>query len=832
MTTPLDVTTSRGSRFVSWLAAALVLLVVARTFILLSPRAFQLVALLGLAFWVVVSLRRETARRLASPIGLAIAAGTIVFLACETLLTQLASVAALLALVGRATSRGDRVRDDVLVAFPAAYAAGAIFYRFAPEMFEPLQEAALATSTWIGERVLGAPLRLGPTFLGVWFALAALGVLAARFACAERRLVPLAVGAALVPASMLAHVATLGAWIESVDAAYRPTAAMLSGITWIVVPAIAWAAAVRPRPLDTRRASSGWRLGAAATACLACTLLAELSVPKSSARIVFDSTNEGSILDWRTPRHGMYGPMSQGMFGLLPDHLEADGFDVEFHRGTVTPESLAAADVFVTINADTQWSEDELLAIWSFVERGGSLLVLGDHTDVQGTQQSQNTLLAPFGIRFQFDDAQPSRRGGFSGADMFGIGPHASVVSPEALRIGIGASLSLDGIARPVVSDPLAYSDVGNMADAERAFLGNYQHEAGEQFGDTVLVARASYGRGRVLVYGDTSSFQNISLVSTYDTFVPDIFAWLAARPVFPFPRAAFVAVIAFLACALAFAARSAQRPWMVSAYLLATTLLLGSARGLQSRWLERSPAEAIPTAWLDMSHLPRLDFSTEGKNELTGLVENLERCGLRVRFRQELDAESLRAGDALVLIAPAKTFAQDEVDGLLAFVRRGGLVLTACGYEHASSIRGLLKAVELEIGDAPVGPIPLSRAPNRRRTMVEYVEAWPIQCVAPPSRPAEPLRLEARLASSGVLAARDMRILARPADDRDAVRVLGEYDGVPLAVRVCRGHGAFVLVADSYFFGSKNIEDDDGYSLPNILFLRSILEDFQEGGS
>ena len=47
------------------------------------------------------------------------------------------------------------------------------------------------------------------------------------------------------------------------------------------------------------------------------------------------------------------------------------------------------------------------------------------------------------------------------------------------------------------------------------SFLGNYHYDQGERLGDVVLVATTTYGRGRIVVWGDTSAFQG-GLSSNY----------------------------------------------------------------------------------------------------------------------------------------------------------------------------------------------------------------------------------------------------------------------------------------------------------------------------
>jgi hypothetical protein len=46
----------------------------------------------------------------------------------------------------------------------------------------------------------------------------------------------------------------------------------------------------------------------------------------------------------------------------------------------------------------------------------------------------------------------------------------------------------------------------------DRSYLGDRRHNPGEKIGDLVLVAEARYGNGRMLVFGDTSPFQNGAL--------------------------------------------------------------------------------------------------------------------------------------------------------------------------------------------------------------------------------------------------------------------------------------------------------------------------------
>ncbi len=74
-------------------------------------------------------------------------------------------------------------------------------------------------------------------------------------------------------------------------------------------------------------------------------------------------------------------------------------------KDSIEPADLEETQILVLINSPKVWDERERRVIDDFVARGGSLLVLGDHTDVFGLMRGFNSLLEPLGIQFRFDSA-------------------------------------------------------------------------------------------------------------------------------------------------------------------------------------------------------------------------------------------------------------------------------------------------------------------------------------------------------------------------------------------------------------------------------------------
>lgn len=100
----------------------------------------------------------------------------------------------------------------------------------------------------------------------------------------------------------------------------------------------------------------------------------------------------------------------EGRFGPFAKLLSNDGFRVMAHSGAFTADTLSGVSILVIANAlnpanAVQWSlptpsaftAGEIAAVKSFVENGGSLLLIADHMPFSG---AASDLAAAFGVTF------------------------------------------------------------------------------------------------------------------------------------------------------------------------------------------------------------------------------------------------------------------------------------------------------------------------------------------------------------------------------------------------------------------------------------------------
>ncbi|MCK4236746.1 MAG: hypothetical protein KAX38_06480, partial [Candidatus Krumholzibacteria bacterium] len=378
-------------------------------------------------------------------------------------------------------------------------------------------------------------------------------------------------------------------------------------------------------------------------------------------------------MNWRVPVYGFYGYKSGGMFGYLPRFLRASGFDVETVN-RLDRENLSGADAVVVINVLEYFSDGEKEAVREFVHRGGGLLVLGDHTGVQGIRGPFNDLLAPYGIEFLFDSATFFTKGWGEEAVLM---PHPvthGLHSPYEMDIWVGASLAIRPPARPVVVAKYGYSDFGDITAIDHAYLGNRVFDPGEQLGDLVLVAANEYGKGRVLVFGDTSPFQNNAMVASH-RFVSRVASWLVSGGSGgPARNIIFPIVIAITAIVVL------VRKNALLAGVISIAVLLGSIAGLVPRRIDRVVELDMSTAVIDLSHFQRFDRLTWYDHCTGGLQYNLMRAGCFPLSCEEFSERQILRSGIVVIVAPVRSFSESEIEILERFMEKGGWILYTCG--------------------------------------------------------------------------------------------------------------------------------------------------------
>lgn len=481
-----------------------------------------------------------------------------------------------------------------------------------------------------------------------------------------------------------------------------------------------------------------------------------------------------------------------GMFGLLPEYLRADGWNVYTLDLAHLAEGLRDTQVLVLMNCPRVWDADERRLLQRFVEDGGALLVLGDHTDIFGLMTGFNSLLSDWGIEFRFDSGCKQTH---SWESLCEWNPWAAEywVPPADVGTGIGASLLVRRPALPVLTGRYGFSDKGIRENTIGALLGDYKRAPDEDLGDICLAATANLGRGSVWVFGDTSGLQNTALEWTYHGHVRALFERLA-RPAANIPLMLLGLVLgALIAASLVLAIAPAP---IGVAYGISLGSALGLLAGLLATGVDppatpRSEA-SVPRLVIDRAHFPATGHYEAKWNWVFPLSMAAFRSNFLVEQREEADYSDLGENDVLAFIAPRKALSGAERAQVLEFMRSGGCVLVFTSAQDSSGIAELLHDVGVQVEPAQLGPIP--KNDNPRKDEPTFVDASPL-----------------RLA------------------DTDDVDVLYAFGDEVLAAATSIGEGSIVVVGDTRICSEGNVEGIWGMWPPSARFLADIM--IQYGG-
>lgn len=749
-------------------------------------------------------------RRLA--LGAATAILVAAMVACPLQVVNILASALVLAFLASLSTGRDR---SVLLSASTATAVLGV-YRLAYAAIPSVWLAAdvLGRSAgWLAGTLSGRPLNVGPTFAGLDFLVAMFvlcGVWTGR-TCPPRGgrlLYGLAaiVGGHLCYLVLLSFVPEVLAAIPSPPepSAWSWTSLVRKGLPWNV-PVLAGAihfliatamfrwspqgSAAGPAP--TRFARSAPYRWTRHTIVLSIAVLLPIVTSLHPVRPDLQGTKivfcEKGFLNWLKPTHGSYGRLSSGMYGMLPAYLQSLGAEAVISPD-LSPEDLQGADAVVLLFPDEPWAQGQLERVWAFVRRGGSLLVLGEHTtrEPDGTNRF-NEAVAPTGMRVAFDSATFAVGGWLHSYETM-LHPATAGIADDRNQFGvvIGASLEAGLRGHPIIVGRWGWSDWGDEGSS-RAMLGSDRYDPGERLGDLLLAAEQRMGKGKIILFGDTSSLTNGINVSSH-VFTSRLFAYLANGSTWAHPlwRQVLGLLLAAATAALVIRCLSVSAVTLIALGLAGSlTAVLAVTDGIWQVLPDGRSRSPNNLAYIDTSHLEAFSGESWRGDGVGGLILTLMRNDYLTLSMPRLDSERLRRAGLLVSIAPRRSFSRRERAAVRDFVDRGGVLVLMAGYEDAGPSRGILSDFGFTIADDSHGarePVPMGhfKSPYLRsgdkRVFVRFHAAWPVVCEDPQAQ----------------------------------VLVYGK-DNLPVVIMRRVGAGKVVVVADTCFAANDNLEREDG---------------------
>lgn len=404
-----------------------------------------------------------------------------------------------------------------------------------------------------------------------------------------------------------------------------------------------------------------------------------------------------------------YGTESGYNYGCLADYLGRH-YELSLHQeGELTSETLGEIDVLILKTASEVYSEREQRAIREFVEGGGGLFVLGEHTNVWGSTSHLNPVLRPFNIALRSDCVFDVERKWEQLYWSPEVGRHPAATRVPFYLFAVSCSIDSDWTARSVIRGkglwtlPATYA-VGN-------FYPQVFDRTSAQFGAFDQLVSTTFGQGRVLVFSDSTTFSNFDLCDPGKLdLLLDSVEWLNHRNAAELARPGGLGLCLLgLAGLLAIGLRGRMSRATLASTVATSTLAfwfgaLGCdaiTRAVYPRPEPRTPVESIA---FDFEHgefeVPIFGFSQDFANSFETFHLATMRTGAFPRasfdFPEDLGPDEL----GLVLV-PRRPYSAAEVERVRRHVEEGGrlLILDRFDPDGASTVHPLIESFGMKFG-------------------------------------------------------------------------------------------------------------------------------------
>ena len=177
----------------------------------------------------------------------------------------------------------------------------------------------------------------------------------------------------------------------------------------------------------------------------------------------------------------------------------------------IDEKTLSACDVLVIKIPRARYAPEEVRAVVNFVEAGGGLLLIGDHTNLERSAAHMNDITRAFGFTFRDDVLYSTQPAPDQEHYQSPMAPHPAIGHVPEFDFAISCSIDPGSSqGRPVVTAAGLWSMPGDF------HMSNYmpyaQHVPETRFGSFVQAWSTRAGQGRVIAWGDSTIFSNFCL--------------------------------------------------------------------------------------------------------------------------------------------------------------------------------------------------------------------------------------------------------------------------------------------------------------------------------
>ena len=365
----------------------------------------------------------------------------------------------------------------------------------------------------------------------------------------------------------------------------------------------------------------------------------------------------------------------------------------------LTKDLLNDYDVLILKCPTNPYSQNEVNDIVNFVENGGGLYLIGDHTDVFGMNTRLNKLSQKFGIIFNTDSTYELGTGQTSIYDPSEIFPHPIIQNMDNFYFLTSCTLEAPINSENVIIGNKLLGEPGTYSTEN--FFREYSEDLDNEYGFLLQVVALKHGKGRVVAFTDSTCFSNFCIyMDGYENFNLGTIEYLNRENTFDFLNIIFI-IISIISLLLLFLLLKSNSKIIILSILIIIGLLSFSVSAVFFTYLNEAnyplpdPIKEHNQVCIDMLHSNIVITPSPYERMLSNFNYNVfyiwtQRVNLSSSMEYSL-SNAISKGDAIIIINPDVPFSNNEISRLKQYVYNGGKILLMDSIQNAKSTSNTL---------------------------------------------------------------------------------------------------------------------------------------------
>ena len=352
----------------------------------------------------------------------------------------------------------------------------------------------------------------------------------------------------------------------------------------------------------------------------------------------------------------------------------------------LTSNLLDNYDILILKCPTNLYTDKEVDDIIKWVENGGGLYLIGDHTNVFGMNYYLNQVSENFGITFKTDATYELGTGSTSIYKPDVIFPHPIVQNMDQFDFLTSCTLSAPITSENVIIGNRLISEPGTYS-TENFFRESTGGIPDFEYGLLLQVVAVKHGKGRVVAFTDSTCFSNFCMfMDGYKSFNLGTMEYLNRVNTYSYFNNVFAGIAIAALILSIYLLRKEKKMMTIFLFLIIGLFSFSIATPIFS--YINSVNYPLPSAHSDytkvcfdgehsdsvITYRPSLEFYDSHKLYGTFFVWT-QRVGCIPSLEKTLD-KAINEGDVVVIINPVKSFEKEETDAITAYIKNGGRVL------------------------------------------------------------------------------------------------------------------------------------------------------------